>query len=135
MIDDLEFFNQATLRICGSLDINEVARECLHYIRQYIPLDGVMMSYYNEKSRSLIFLSIASDIPLNIPKTPISVPEEVRRMVKSVKYQVTIFNNMDEAPVALAVWKSLGVMDKSSIVLFTYLRGQQLGQIDFFVRG
>ncbi len=36
MINELEFFNQATLRICSSLDISEVAQECLDFLEDYI---------------------------------------------------------------------------------------------------
>jgi len=135
MIDDLNFFNQATLRICSSLDMNEVAHECLKYIRQYIPLEGVMMNYYDEKKRSLVFLAAASEIPLNLPKTSVPVSDEIHHLFKVAKYKVSIFNDMGKDPGVLAVWKSLTDIEKSSIVLFTYLKGQRFGQVDFFIRG
>ena len=31
---------EATLRICGSLDIESVAEDCLEYLKDYIPLMG-----------------------------------------------------------------------------------------------
>jgi hypothetical protein len=34
LIRDLEFFHQATLRICGSLEIEIVLERCLEYLKQ-----------------------------------------------------------------------------------------------------
>jgi len=63
MINELDFFNKATLRICSSLDIGEVAQECLDYLTSYIPLDGVMMSYYNEKPILLLLWPSSPHFP------------------------------------------------------------------------
>jgi transcriptional regulator with GAF, ATPase, and Fis domain len=47
MIDEKEFFREATLRICGSLEIEKALYDCLMYIRNYIPADFIMMSTYD----------------------------------------------------------------------------------------
>jgi len=65
MVNELDFFNQATLRICSSLDISEVAQKCLEYLEKYIPLDGVIVSYYDEKNRSVVTMTMKSKVPLN----------------------------------------------------------------------
>jgi transcriptional regulator with GAF, ATPase, and Fis domain len=47
MVDEKDFFREATLRICGSLEIEKALWDCFMYIRQYIPADFIMMSTYN----------------------------------------------------------------------------------------
>ncbi|MCE5213050.1 MAG: sigma 54-interacting transcriptional regulator [Deltaproteobacteria bacterium] len=135
MINELDFFNKATLRICSSLDIGEVAQECLDYLTSYIPLDGVMMSYYNEKTNSFVIMAIKSALPLNTKIKIISMPPEAPRLLQRVKNTVRIFNMTEEYLIPFTIWKALGVVDKSSLVLFTWSKGHRLGQIDFFVNG
>ena len=135
MINDLDFFNQATLRICSSLDISEAAQECLDYLKHYIPLDGVMMSYYNEKDNAFVIMAIKSAISLNTGIKIIPMPPEAPQSLQRVKNTVRIFNNTEEYLIPLTIWKTLGTVDKSSLVMFTWFKGRRLGQIDFFVRG
>ncbi|HEY3275576.1 MAG TPA: sigma 54-interacting transcriptional regulator [Syntrophorhabdaceae bacterium] len=135
MINELDFFNQATLRICSSLDIDEVAQECLDYLENYIPLDGVTMSYYDEKSKSVVMMAIKTRIPLNTQVKVIPISPEGQQDFKTTKSVVMIHNNPEQYPVPRAVWQALGLMEKSSIVLFTWSKGRRLGQVGFFVRG
>ena len=135
MIDEMNFFNQATLRICSSLDIAEVAEECLSYLSAYIPLDGVMMNYYDEKKRAVIVLAYATKLPLRIPKTLIPLTQAGHRSFNSSNVTAAIFNNPEDNVVPLTIWKSIGFMDKSSLVLFIWFKGKRIGQIDFFVVG
>lgn len=137
MINELDFFNQATLRICSSLDIGEVAQECLDYLERYIPLDGIMMSYFDEMNRSFIIMTIKSRIPLNTKIHAIPLPPEGVQIFKKKAniFQVRIFNNPEEYLVSLTVWKSLGLIDKSSLAMFTSFKGRRLGHVIFFVRG
>ena len=135
MIDDLDFFNQATLRICSSLDINEIAQECLDYLKDYIPLDGVLVTYYDENSRSLVIMAVKSKIPLNTQIKLIPISQEGHIAYKKIKDYVLIANNPDKSLITPPMWRALGLIDKSSIVLLISIKGQRLGQIDFFVRG
>jgi transcriptional regulator with GAF, ATPase, and Fis domain len=47
MIDEKDFFREATSRICGSLEIEKALWDCLLYIRQYIPADMIFMNVYD----------------------------------------------------------------------------------------
>jgi len=50
MVDEKEFFREATLRICGSLEIEKALYDCLMYLRNYIPADFILMSTYDFQS-------------------------------------------------------------------------------------
>lgn len=135
MINELEFFNQATLRICSSLDINEVAQECLDYLECFMPLDGLTISYYDEKKRAVILMAIKSKVPLNTWKAAIPISEDGHKAFKTHKETLMIINNPDEYIVHWTIGKALGLVEKSSIVLFPWNKGHRLGHIDFFCKG
>ena len=43
MVDENEFFREVTLRICGSLEIEEGLRSCFEYIAQHLPADRIYL--------------------------------------------------------------------------------------------
>ncbi len=135
MTDNSNFFRGATLRICGSLEVETVGEECLEYLQDYIPLDGLLINYYDERSGANLNLSITSKVPLNTPLAPIPIPPQSLQYFKARMDIVTIFNNPEEEPIPLAIWKSLGLLDKSSMLLICRSKGERIGVIDFFVRG
>lgn len=47
MVDERDFFREATLRICGSLETETALFSCLNFIRQYIPADMMLLAMYN----------------------------------------------------------------------------------------
>ncbi len=135
MVNELDFFNQATLRICSSLDLNEVAQECLDYMKQYIPLDGVLLTYYDEKQRAIVIMALKTRLPLNTKIKVIPMPQGVHEKFKNWTPAVKIFNATEEYEMPFTVWKALGLVEKSSLVMFPGFKGRRLGQVDFFVRG
>ncbi|MFY9398877.1 MAG: sigma 54-interacting transcriptional regulator [Desulfomonilia bacterium] len=135
MVEMIKFFHEATLRICGSLEIETVAKDCLEYLKDFIPLDGISIHYYDERKRAIIILATASEISLNLDDTVVPVSPEAHEHFKRTKETVIIYNNPEDGPVPFSIWKTLGRLDKSSIVLFVVFKGKRLGQIDFFCRG
>ena len=43
MLDENEFFRNATLRICGNLNIEAGLKDCFDYISQHIPADRIYL--------------------------------------------------------------------------------------------
>lgn len=135
MLNMINFFHEATLRICGSLEIEVVAENCLKYLENYIPLDGISIHYYDDKNRAIIVLATASKIPLNLTCNVVPICQEGDQQFRNTRDAVVIYNNPEDGPVPLAVWRGLGCLDKSSLVLFASFKGKRLGQVDFFCRG
>lgn len=135
MINDMEFFNQAIPRICSSLDIGEVAQECLDFLKDYIPMDGLVASCFDEKNRSLAVMTVKSRYPLNIQNMVIPITQEGYQAYKKIKEPVLIFNNPEEGLTTPPAWFTMGLIDKSSMVLFISMNGRNLGQVNFFAQG
>ena len=45
-LDENEFFRQATLRICSSLDIEKALFNCLQYIRLFMPASMISLGLF-----------------------------------------------------------------------------------------
>ncbi len=48
MIDENEFFRNATLRICGHLEIEVGLQACIAYLSQYMPADTFYLERYEK---------------------------------------------------------------------------------------
>jgi len=47
-IDEKDFFKQATLKICGSLEIEKAMWQCLLYVRNFIPANQMNLHVYDQ---------------------------------------------------------------------------------------
>jgi hypothetical protein len=45
IVDENNFFREVTLRICGSLDIEEALSHVFEYIKNYIPADAIGLGF------------------------------------------------------------------------------------------
>jgi transcriptional regulator with GAF, ATPase, and Fis domain len=73
-IDKNEFFRQATLRICGSLDIDKALLNFIEYIRLFVPINKVTLSVYDPSAgiiRSLVVVDQAGNKKA-VPATQLS---------------------------------------------------------------
>jgi transcriptional regulator with GAF, ATPase, and Fis domain len=73
-LDENEFFRQATLRICSSLDIEKALFNCLQYIRLFMPASKVCLGLFEPTTgvlRSLAIVDYAGS-KKSIPLTQLS---------------------------------------------------------------
>ena len=74
-VDEKEFFRQATLRICGSLEIEHALWRCFLYVRDFIPATWVTLTYYDRGLGALRYFAMADAeggrrLNLHIPLPP-----------------------------------------------------------------
>ena len=60
MVDDNEFFRNATLKICGNLAIEEAMRDCIGYLAAFIPVDRMFMQVYESDLAAMRTLAVAT---------------------------------------------------------------------------
>jgi hypothetical protein len=48
MVDENEFFRNATMRICGNLDFEEALFSILTFLRQTMPADRLLLQFFEE---------------------------------------------------------------------------------------
>ena len=90
--DDMTFFHEGTMRICGSLDIDEVLRDCLAFIKKYMLAEGIQLCIYEEKFRGIRVVSMASDMELRefdriIPLSNLAIEyiEKAKDMINQIE--------------------------------------------------
>ncbi len=60
MNNESEFFREMTLRICGSLDINQALSQVFNYLQKHIPVDAMGLGYINsEATRIQVIAKVA----------------------------------------------------------------------------
>lgn len=93
-MDDNIFFREATLRICSSLNLNKAMASTIDFLRNEIPVDGLLIGIYDPDLH--IGKRIVSIVPDNWPKHQgiINVPEHLwekmkHRWVSDTKIRIT----------------------------------------------
>ena len=93
MVDEKDFFREATLRICGSLEIEKALWDCLIYIRQYIPADFIMMSTYDPNTGIGETIASADVSGGKITSNKVTAPQDTRNAI------MKIVNSAHDTPV------------------------------------
>lgn len=61
-MDENVFFRQATLRICGSLDMETAMRRSLEYLRGVMPADHLILGLYDSGLGAIRILFSVSEL-------------------------------------------------------------------------
>ena len=131
-IDENEFFREATLRICGSLDVETSLYESFTYIREVIPADSVVLTHYKADRGKHVALASASAEGGSLLNLAVSVPSDVRRFLSRPDMQALVVERADMHPTA-RLWISTGLLDKRSslLILRLIVRGDIVGGVIF----
>ena len=60
-MDKNEFFREATVRICGNLEIQQALFSTLEYIRRTIPIDIMFLQYFDKSIDAMRTLAKATE--------------------------------------------------------------------------
>lgn len=129
MTDDLTFFHQATMKICGSLDIDKAVRESAAYLKRYIPMDGIMLCTYEPEKGAVSILSLATTLPTVSWSRPVYLSLKAQSFINASDDGVFLFRKTDENPIAREVSEALGLPLLSELVLHLKLDEKNLGVV------
>jgi len=127
--DDISFFHQGTLAICGSIDIGEALKECLAFLRRYMPAENITMDYLDPAIPGICSVAQAG-VHLMPPGTVVQLSASEVAFIESQWSQTSLSNRADDNPVAQRVAKHMGIeSDFSSAVLHLMTKNQRLGVV------
>ncbi|MCP4406034.1 MAG: sigma-54-dependent Fis family transcriptional regulator [bacterium] len=131
-----EFFREATLRICGSLDVETFLYDSFTYVRRFVPADTMyLVHYYRDRGEQLVLASATEkgSVLLNMIAV---MPPDVNKLLEHPEIRVMIVDRAETNPIA-RVWIKKGEMSKddSLLSLRLFLRGEYVGAMVFIARG
>ncbi len=135
---DMAFFHQATLKICGSLDTDLMLSRCRMFLKAYLPVDSIIMGFYDHEKKALHNLSRVSGDSKDILGELMYVPEEVANYFKEKQDNpnaVKISNQPEDNPHTHEWWTSLGMREGSFLSMELRLDGEGIGFITLCSRG
>jgi transcriptional regulator with GAF, ATPase, and Fis domain len=78
-VNESEFFREATLRICGNLEIEEALLSSLKFLRQVMPVDRILLQLYEEGLNVMHTVAIATPKEAKMVGIPAPLTSEARQ--------------------------------------------------------
>jgi transcriptional regulator with GAF, ATPase, and Fis domain len=138
-VDYNEFFRQATIRICGSLEIETGLARCFDYLKAFLPIAGMHLILYEQDQGVVrVVASLASE-GLQPLKPTISFTEQSKNQLTkrwlSVK-EIEVINQPVTDPELRHGYQQIGwSLDVSIIVMRLELEGHRVGVLAVTAQG
>lgn len=132
-IDESDFFRNATLRICGSLEIESAMQRCLRYLARFLPATRLCFHVYDRDLgivETIAQATIESGRAMSL-RTPLDA--RGRRQVEQQRsMRIKLIERMGDDAVAGPVVRQLGAEDLSGLMLDLALEGKFVGTVSVF---
>ncbi len=135
-VNDMDFFHQATIRICGSLEIDTVLENCFDYLKRFMPINAIYMNIYDPDMGAIRNIANKSEYAEKLWSSATVLTPEARAFVEEPKpSKVEIVNRPENHIVGRLLWKSLRIKTFSVLVMFLEIEGEALGVVELFCKG
>jgi transcriptional regulator with GAF, ATPase, and Fis domain len=129
-MDDLTFFREGTLRICSSLDIDEVLQESLVFLKRFMPINCIQFSRFDPETGGMRIIARAADYRMKPPlHSPLPLSEEAQAYIRSHAGEIVILNSNSSAPQVREISAAIGARDLTGIGMPLWIKGERLGLI------
>jgi transcriptional regulator with GAF, ATPase, and Fis domain len=108
-VNENEFFREATIRLCSSLEIQQGVQDCMEYIKDYIPLSSVYLFVFDARTDLFQIIASASTEEQAEMVQAFHVPEHLRWSWKDHWAGCKIVNDMRSDPWLCEYNRKMGV--------------------------
>ncbi|MEJ2041163.1 MAG: sigma 54-interacting transcriptional regulator, partial [Desulfosarcinaceae bacterium] len=132
-IEESIFFREATLRICGSLEIESAMQRCLEYLSRLLPATHLCFHIYDRELGIVETVAMATtdNGRAMALRTPLS--SRGRQQVREQRsLRIKVVERMGDDAVAGPVVRQLGAEDLSGLILDLALEGEFVGTVSVF---
>jgi formate hydrogenlyase transcriptional activator len=135
MVDENDFFRQATMRICSSLEIETAMQRCMEFLQDFIPADEMYIHLYEVGLGALrtIAGATASEAMKLDRITPL--PPEVRASLQRQIPRMSVVNEPELEPIFQSMLRYYGRPDTSGMFRLLEVEGKQLGALALLAQG
>ena len=135
-IDEAVFFREATLRICGSLEIEKALHLCLQYISTFVPASQMSFHVYDRDRGIVETVANATHEGSRALSVHSQLSDEGRRQVEEQRsIRVRLIMRLGDDPVTEPVARELGALDQPALVMDLVLERTFLGIVSIFGDG
>ena len=143
-VDEQEFFREATLRICGSLEIENAMSLCVQYINRFIPVDRLFLELYEHDLGAMRIIAVATAsggkrldrLTLLTEEAKAYLEEKGHRFLEQGDpIDVRIINRPEQDPASRPMIEDFNTPDTSLLVMPLTLEREIVGLLIFEVQG
>lgn len=131
-VDENEFFRQATIHICSSLDIKKAMQRCLLYIAQFMPVSWMSLYLYEQETGYISNLATVSRRGSMTPLPPVALPKDAILQLEdefSKWREVKIVDSPEHDAVSRTVYQQTGKENISLLVMRLVIEEKRLGAL------
>ena len=134
-VAEAEFFKEATIRICGSLQLEEALFNLLTYVSALIPIDEIYVIYGTKIGTTRIY-AYADHKGGELRKQEMQFPQNVLDIINTDRLPSEYLNNRpDDHFISKHLLRALGKSKVSHIYIRLFLGEKRLGGILFSADG
>ncbi|MFK5953617.1 MAG: sigma 54-interacting transcriptional regulator [Desulfobacterium sp.] len=136
IVDEKEFFSEATLKMCGSLEIEKALYRSLLYIRKFMPVGQMNFHVYHQKSGIVETVAHATPTVYEADSVKIFLSQKGRKQVEDQRsVRIRVIDRLGDDPVTGPVAEIFGASHLSALVMDLVLEKTMLGVISVFNNG
>ncbi|SPD72099.1 conserved hypothetical protein [uncultured Desulfobacterium sp.] len=135
------FFREATMRICGNLDIETSMWSCLEYLEKVIPITGMVLDLFDRElatAHAIVQVSRYRDnprLPRMIPLPKSAGAALKRKWIKMHTQDVMIINRPESDPLSLTMTQIVKKPNTSIMAMRLKIEDNRLGALVIYVDG
>ncbi len=136
--DQNSFFRQATMRICGSLDIQKSLQSCLHYFDSVIPITMIYLHLFEPSINAIRAVAMASKDGREKTFNLHYIPEDIMDLFESewaAQHDPFLINDPESHEVIRAIAKTIPLKNLTLLILPLRLEGRRLGFLTLYKKG
>ena len=129
-VDKKDFFRNATLKICGSLDIEKALWHFLLYIENFMPASHVSLHLYDQNTGIAEIIAHATHQNYRALSVKLPLPEEGRKQVEAQRsIRIRRLTKAGDDAVAALPSKHLGCQDLAALIMDLVIEKEFLGVV------
>jgi transcriptional regulator with GAF, ATPase, and Fis domain len=139
MIDNNQFFRDATLSICGSLEIEEAMCACVRVMREFLPVDRMFLQVYEPDLGAVRTLATATaeegeGVDLLAPLAE-QTRDRIRQRAAVAEEDVAVIDSEERNPVAREMLRFHGLQGSSILRMRLATEGGRFGGVVLTAEG
>ena len=131
-----DFFQQMTIRICSSLDIETALQRTFQYLAEHMPVEVIFLHLYDKSLGALRTIAEVTDTHSRSLDIVSPLTKEGRSSFEKPDIENTrIANHPDDDPVVKSVCESLKMPRMTALIIRLMIEGKRIGSLTIATNG